>query len=330
MAGVSLMTVSRVLNKRDLVKAGTIEKVEEAVEKLNYRPNILARSLAGGNSLVIGIVYHNPSSGYLSEVLVGAMTACRELGHQLVLEDLSNSCDAVDPDAVTHRLQKMGLDALLLTPPLSANVALVKKLSEASIPTILVGRQNPQHGFSCVSFNDEAAAFAMTEFLIRRGHKHIGFISGPEEQPFSGRRKDGFMNAMREHGIMVDESIIKQGDLTFKSGMEAGGALLDLSKRPSAIFASNDDMAAGAIAAAHSRSIAIPAQISIVGFDDTEVASAIWPALTTVRQPISLIASRAVQLMHENSLIEVNQSPSRAIIDRVEIIERESVAAVET
>ena len=327
-AGVSLMTVSRVLNNRDIVKQDTITKVEAAVEALNYRPNILARSLAGGNSLVIGIVYHNPSSGYLSEILVGAMTACRELGHQLVLEDLSDGGGDIDPEAVTHRLQKMGLDGLLLTPPLSANSVLVQKLHDSNIPTILVGRQKTQYDFSTVSFNDKSAAFAMTQYLIELGHKYIGFIVGSIEQPFSGRRKDGFLQAMHHHNIYVNDALIKQGDYTFKSGMEQGGELLDIKNPPTAIFASNDDMAAGVIAAAHSRNIDIPNSVSIVGFDDTELSSAIWPALTTVRQPISSIAKNSIKLLHDNILTDIPNAASSTIIDTVEIIRRESAAAI--
>lgn len=327
-AGVSLMTVSRVLNNRDLVKKDTIIKVEAAVEALNYRPNILARSLAGGNSLVIGIVYHNPSSGYLSEILVGAMTACRELGHQLVLEDLSDSGGDIDPNAVIDRIEKMGLDGLLLTPPLSANALLVQKLHDSNITTILVGRQNTQHGFSTVSFNDQAAAFAMSEFLIELGHKNIAFIAGSIEQPFSGRRKDGFLQAMQKHNIAIDENYIKQGDYSFKSGMEQGADLLDMPHPPSAIFASNDDMAAGVIAAARSRNLDIPKSVSIVGFDDTELSSAIWPALTTVRQPISNIAKSAVKLLHDRILTNMPKEASSVIIDTVEIIKRESAVNI--
>lgn len=321
-AGVSLMTVSRVLNHRNLVKQATIDKIEKAIDELNYRPNVLARGLAGGNSMVIGVVYHNPSSGYLSEILVGAMTACRDMGHQLVLEDLSNTEGEVDPAIVTKRLQKMGLDGLLLTPPLSSNVALVKSLKQAAIPTILVGRQNPQQNFSCVSFDDTAAAFAMTEFLIKQGHHNIGFIAGSKDLPFSERRKDGFLRAMERNGVTVQEQFIEQGDYTFKSGMDAGGRLLDGAARPTAIFASNDDMAAGVIAAAHSRCVAIPSQISIVGFDDTEVASAIWPSLTTVRQPISEIARSAVQILSDGN----QNSGVATIIDTISIVERNSVA----
>lgn len=316
------MTVSRVLNHPELVKKATIDKIEKAIDELNYRPNILARGLAGGNSRVIGVVYHNPSSGYLSEILVGAMTACRDLGHQLLLEDLSDIEGAVDPAMVIKRLQKMGLDGLLLTPPLSSNSALIESLKQAEIPTILVGRQNLQQNFSCVSFDDTAAAFAMTEYLIKQGHSEIGFIAGSKNLSFSARRKDGFLQAMKHHNLVVNERFIEEGNYTFKSGMEAGGRLLDEAIRPTAIFASNDDMAAGVIAAAHSRSIAIPAQISIVGFDDTEVASAIWPSLTTVRQPILEIAQSAVQMLNDGG------TGVATLIDTISIIERESFASI--
>lgn len=323
------MTVSRVLNHRDLVKQATIDKIEKAIDELNYRPNILARGLAVGNSMVIGLVYNNPSSGYLSKILVGAMTACRELGHQLVLEDLSDLKDDIDPMIVTKRLQKIGINGLLLTPPLSANNKLVKSLQQASIPTILVGRQNSQNGFSCISFDDSGASYKMTEFLINQGHRDIAFIAGSKKLTFSERRKNGYLMAMKDNDIAVKDHFIEEGDYSFKSGMEAGARLLDAGHKPSAIFASNDDMAAGVIAAARSRSLIIPDQISIAGFDDTDIASVIWPSLTTVRQPISQIAHSAVKMLSHNAQFDNDQQANINIINDVQIVQRESVAKLD-
>lgn len=326
-AGVSQMTVSRVLNQRSLVKEATRLKVEAAIEALNYRPNMLARGLAGGKSMLIGLVYYNPSSGYLSELLVGALKTCRELGHHLMLEDLSEIEEGTDTSEIALRLRKIGLDGLILTPPLSANKALIRLMSDAGVRTVLVSHEDPTGQFSSVVFDDTAAAHSMAEYLIERGHKRIGFITGPAEHPSSLSRKEGFERAMAEHGLDIDPGLVVEGDFTFRSGMELTEELLSAKPAPTAIFASNDDMAAGVIAAAHRRELKVPGDLSVVGFDDTAISAAIWPQLTTVRQPISEIARRAVKLLSDNNQKKDIEVEVRAdYIDTVDIIERESVS----
>ncbi|MCI4645237.1 MAG: LacI family DNA-binding transcriptional regulator [Hyphomonadaceae bacterium] len=324
-AGVSQMTVSRVLNQRSLVKETTRLKVEAAIEALNYRPNMLARGLAGGKSMLIGLVYFNPSSGYLSELLVGALQTCRELGHHLMLEDLSEIEDGTDTSEIAMRLRKIGLDGLILTPPLSANKALIKLMHDAGVPTVLVSHEDPSGQFSSVVFDDTAAAHSMTEYLIACGHKRIGFITGPDQHPSSLSRKEGFERAMGEHDLEIDTSLVVEGDFTFRSGMEWAEQLLNKRVPPTAIFASNDDMAAGVIAAAHRRALKVPLDLSVVGFDDTAISAAIWPRLTTVRQPISEIARRAVKLLSDGNKAEAEVAVKADYITTVDIVERESV-----
>lgn len=326
-AGVSQMTVSRVLNSSPLVKEDTRARVQASVEALQYRPNLMARGLAGGNSLMLGIVYYNPSSGYLSEVLIGALRTCRELGHHAVLEDLSDVASE-DTDNIVKRLISANLDGLLITPPFSTDANLAARLDHAGIPAVLLDRQATASGCSSVTFDNTAAAYAMTKYLLEHGHRDIAFLSGPPQFPSAQRRLTGYVDALQAAGLSIDRSLMLQGDFTFKSGFFRGEELLSRSNCPTAIFASNDDMAAGIIAAAQSLGLAVPDDVSVVGFDDTELASTIWPALTTVKHPIADIASTAVKLLSERGVDDGEVAPVSKIIDTIEIVERNSVKRI--
>ena len=324
-AGVSQMTVSRVLNKQKLVKESTREKVEAAISALNYRPNLMARGLAGGRSKLIGLAYYNPSPSYLSALLVSALKHCRDLGHHLVIEDLADIENDHDTSAIVERLNTIRLDGLILAPPLSSNRALLSLIKDLGLPTVLLGNRSSIESHSTVIFDDTAAAHRMTDLLVSRGHERIGFISGPIDHPSSGKRQEGYCQALDERGLPVDDALIFQGDFTFRSGMALADKLLDLKQPPTAIFASNDDMAAGVIAAAQRRAIQIPSELSIVGFDDTAIAAAIWPRLTTLHQPIAEMAQAAVEIISQVTSSDWNGQPVHLINDNIQIIERESL-----
>lgn len=326
-AGVSQMTVSRVLNASPLVKEVTRARVQASIEALHYRPNLMARGLAGGKSLMLGIVYFNPSSGYLSEVLIGAMRTCRELGHHAVLEDLSD-VESEDLDDIVERLVSAGLDGLLITPPFSSDAGFAARLDRAGLPTVLLDRQTTMGGCSSVTFDNTAAAHAMMEYLFARGHQRIAFLSGPPDFPSAQRRLKGYVSALQAAGLSVEKDLILQGDFTFKSGFFRGEELLTRRNRPTAVFASNDDMAAGVIAAAQSLGVGVPDDVSVVGFDDTELARTIWPELTTVKHPIAEIASTGVRLLSDQRLGAEDMAPVAKVIDTIEIIERNSVKPI--
>ncbi|WP_300380813.1 LacI family DNA-binding transcriptional regulator [Henriciella sp.] len=325
-AGVSQMTVSRVLNKQKLVKESTREKVEAAIAALNYRPNLMARGLAGGRSKLIGLAYYNPSPSYLSALLVSALKHCRDLGHHLVIEDLADIENDSDTSAIVKRLSTIRLDGLILAPPLSSNTALLKLIQEFGLPTVLLGNTESAESQSTVVFDDTAAAQRMTDLLIEKGHDRIGFICGPLDHPSSGQRHDGYRQALKAAGIQFDEALVFEGDFTFRSGMDIGDRMLDLDVPPTAIFASNDDMAAGVIAAAQRRSVQVPEQLAIVGFDDTAIAAAIWPRLTTVHQPIAEMAQDAVDIISQVTSSDWNGQPLHLINNNIQIIERESLS----
>ncbi|MCA8903836.1 MAG: LacI family DNA-binding transcriptional regulator, partial [Hyphomonas sp.] len=212
------MTVSRVLNRRESVKESTREKVEEAIQALNYRPNLLARSLAGGKSLFIGLIFNNPSNNYLGELLVGTLNRCREAGHHLVIEDFSTTARDKEIDALIERISGAGLDGVIVAPPISEDEAILSKLRQAGLKTVLIApREPPANGVS-VSIDDVAAADRITQYLIDHGHKRIAFVIGATDQSSSRRRYRGFDLAMARNGLSVDDNLVQQGDYTYRSG----------------------------------------------------------------------------------------------------------------
>ncbi len=293
-AGVSPMTVSRVVNGETNVREATRAKVAASIKTLRYSPNLAARSLAGADTIRIGLLYSNPSAAYLSEFLVGSLEQASLSGCQLALE----KCDGPDSErAAIKRLAGNGVDGVILPPPLCDSEAALRAVAEAGLPAVVVATGRPAEGMSSVSIDDFEAAHAMTRRLVSLGHKRIGFIVGHPNQSASEGRHRGVLAGMKEAGLEVDPKQVTQGYFTYRSGLDAAETLLRATKRPTAIFASNDDMAAAAIAVAHRMGLDVPRDLTIAGFDDTPLATTVWPALTTVRQPIAEMAREAVALL---------------------------------
>ncbi|MEL6726872.1 MAG: LacI family DNA-binding transcriptional regulator [Pseudomonadota bacterium] len=297
LARVSQMTVSRVLNDQTAVKETTRKRVQAAMRELNYRPNIMARNLAGRAGLFIGLIYRNPSYGYLSEFLLGALDTCRKLGHYLIVEEPLVDDNMVDLDQIEKRFLDTSIQALIVVPPLSDDPKLIDTLERTGISFVCVSPKLDAYTGPSVRMDDVAAASEMTGYLLNLGHSQIGLIKGPPDHMSSELRLAGYRTAFREREKTVDEDLIVSGDFTYVSGMQSATRLLSRPKPPTAIFACNDDMAAGAIAAAHQAGLRVPQDVSIVGFDDTANASALWPPLTTVRQPIRDMASSAIEIL---------------------------------
>jgi LacI family transcriptional regulator len=286
------MTVSRVLNGGSNVSPDRRAAVERAIAQLHYSPNIAARRLAGGRSVSIGLLYSNPSASYLSEFLVGGLDQAQRRDVQLLVE----KCDPGESELIAARhLLKSGVDALMKPirrcPRESRCSVIVRAAAVAS--------GLPIEGLISISIDDFAAARTMTEHLLSLGHRRIGFIVGSQIQAASARRRDGYVAALATAGIDPDPQYFAQGDFTYRSGLDAAERLLSLPKPPTAIFASNDDMAVATVAVAHRKGIDVPGDLSVCGFDDTPLATTIWPELTTVRQPVAEMASAAVDLLFE-------------------------------
>jgi LacI family transcriptional regulator len=295
-AGVSAMTVSRVMNRGKNVRESTRAAVLEAVERLNYSPNTAARSLAAGEATHIGLLYANPSASYLSQFLIGGLHAARSAGVHLVIE----SCESEDADEqaeVTRRFATSEVEGVILPPPLSESQPIMAELDSLGIPVVTVAMGAPRDDSLNVRIDDRAAALEMTRYLLDLGHREIGFIKGHPNHIASHDRYQGFCDALTEAGIDCEAAPAEQGYFSYRSGLTAGERLLGRPNPPTAIFASNDDMAAATMSVAHRRGMNVPDDLSIVGFDDTALATSVWPELTTVKQPIAAMAEAALELL---------------------------------
>ncbi len=300
-AGVSMKTVSRVLNNEPNVAAKTREKVLAVAADLRYSPNLAAKGLASSKSYLVALVYDNPSPYYIAKIQAGAIDACRKFGYHLVPEPLQLP-DVGDEESqaetVRHLLHRLPVDGVILTPPLSDSPGVIKALEAMKIPFVLIAPSGRENGFNAVKMDDIQAAREMTEFLIAQGHKSIGFIKGHPEHSATALRYEGFRDAMANARLTVHSHEVIQGDFSFRSGVNAAEALLsDKDSHPSAIFASNDDMAAGVVSVASRLGIIVPDELSVCGFDDTPLAKILFPQLTTVQQPIYEMGFHAVKTL---------------------------------
>lgn len=306
-AGVAIKTVSRVLNNEANVSPVTLERVRKAIKILDYSPSVAARVLAGNKSFLIGLFYNTPSSYYTNAIQVGALERCREAGFHLILE-LCNS-DARDAAAATlATISHTRMDGVILTPPVSDNQAICEALVRQNVPHVLVSPPKIPHDVSCVYMDDRRAAYDITTHLIGLRHKRIAFITGHFRHGAAKLRLLGYQDALKAHGIALQDSLIREGDFRFQSGVEMAEELLRRKTRPTAIFAANDEMAAGVITAAHRLGLAVPGDISVAGFDDVPYASITWPALTTVRQPINEMGVGAAALLLDQIEARKNDS----------------------
>jgi LacI family transcriptional regulator len=326
-AGVSPMTVSRVINGETNVREETRAKVAASIKTLRFSPNMAARNLASADTVHIGILYANSTAAYLSELLLGSLEQSSLSGCQLVLEQ----CEDLESERkAIQRLVAGGVDGVILPAPLCDSEDALKAVADANIPAVLVTSGRPAPGFSAVSINDFEAARAMTRHLLALGHKRIAFINGHPGHTASGQRFRGYIEGMTEAGQKVGTDQVAQGFFTYRSGLDAAERLLGNGWNPTAIFASNDDMAAAMMAVAHRKGLDVPGDISVVGFDDTPFATMIWPELTTVRRPISDMAREAVRLLIEQVRGRRSGSAPQPVhkLLNFTLVKRDSCAAV--
>ena len=291
-AGVSAMTVSNVINGTGKVGAATRERVRAAVATLGYSPNMAARGLASADAIRIGLIYDEPQSPFVSAMLVGALNVTSARGMQLLIRRLTEHREEA-AHVCARGLVRSGASAILLMPPFAEMLSGRAIVGELAVPLAAIGTGSALPDFLTVRIDDRAAACAATELLIRQGHRRIGFVAGPPGHSGSASRQAGYQAALRTHDIPIEPELQVPGTYLFDGGVTGGRQLLDLPIPPTAIFASNDDMAAGVISVARSRNVRIPDALAVVGFDDTPIARQVSPALTTIRQPITEMAERA-------------------------------------
>jgi LacI family transcriptional regulator len=292
-AQVSPMTVSRVINDPDSVAEPRRMAVQQAIEALRYSPNPAAKALAGRKPVHLVLFYDNPSAAYLSTFLLGSLESAQRQHAQLTVI----KCPAGAEKKALRELLSIGAQGVLLPPPLCDSAKLHTSIRTAGLLSVSVAGGARFQDTPSVRIDDFSAAAAMTRHLLSLGHRRIGFITGNPDQMASAERTRGYRAALAEAAIPPDDSLIAPGLFTYRSGLTACETLLDLAPPPTAVFASNDDMAAAAVAVAHRRHLDVPTDLTVCGFDDTELARCIWPELTTICQPISEMANAATSLL---------------------------------
>jgi LacI family transcriptional regulator len=282
-AGVSIKTVSRVLNHEPGVTPQTRERVLDAVSRLQYRPSHSARSLAAQRSFMLTFAYDNPSQNYIMEIQAGVLAACRAMHYHLVLAPLAYASQGSLAET-DELLGHFGSDGFVLVPPLADDSAFLAHLHARGIPFACISPRCEQ-GSIGVTVDDRAAVGELVAHLLALGHRDIAHIGGHPDHSASRWRLQGYRDALARAGIALRQEWIVPGAFTFESGVEGARRLLDLPRRPTAIFAANDDMAAGVLRVAAERGFAVPFDLSVCGFDDTPLSRHVSPPLTTVRQP---------------------------------------------
>ncbi|GGD84848.1 LacI family transcriptional regulator [Tsuneonella deserti] len=303
-AKVSLQTVSRVINNEPNVRPETRSRVQASIDKLGYVPLIAAQRLSGRRSYLILVLNDRDRTiadwkarqggDWVNQMLLGGMLKASEHGYRLILELVDTHSDQIERELATT-IGALQPDGVILTPPHSENAQICQLLESHGIPFVRIGAAGDGPGFS-VTMDDAGSAREATEHLIGLGHRRIGFIAGLPEYSLSAWRVDGWRAAMADAGLPCEDLLV-QGDFGYQSGIEATNRLLALHPRPTAIIASNDQMALAALEAARNMKLDVPGSLSLVSFDNTPVVRFIQPPLTAVDQPIAETVAKAVELL---------------------------------
>lgn len=318
-ANVSKKTVSRVINKSSLLSEKTRLQVEKVIAEIGYVPNPQARALALRRNFIIAAIHDNPNAQFLVNVQQGILEGIAGTEFGLMVEPVNRNSPTIVDD-IRGFLERQRPYGVVFLPPISENdelASLCDALGTRYVRMVSGELDEPKH---IVMSNDREAVCDAVRHLIELGHEKIAFIEGPDSLSPAERRA-GYEQAMEEAKLPIHDWMIAKGRYTFESGIEAGLKLLDGKTRPTAIFASNDEMAIGAVIAARRRGIEIPRGLSIVGFDDTPLSSHIWPSLTTVRWPIVEMAKAAATKIIEGD----GADPELGVKLQSTLIKRDSV-----
>lgn len=305
-AGVSKRTVSRVINKSELVNARTRKKVEAVIRELNFSPNRQARGLASQRSYLIGLVYDVPTL-HIADIQRGILNVCYDAGYELVV----HACHIQTENLVEEVLQfvaRAKVDGIIVLPPVSEVEGLAPELNRVGCHYVEFSSQLSAEPWKQVVTNYLPAVTDMTSHLVNLGHERFGFISGPRSSTSSRKRQEAFVQALKQFGFRLPRSLIVEGAFTYESGVAAAEKLLSRKDRPTAIFAGNDEMAFGVMNVADRMGIEVPDDLSVVGFDGTAFATFVIPSLSTIRRP----ANQMSQLGAEKLLARINRGRDAA------------------
>lgn len=298
LAGVSKKTVSRVINESPLVNRGTREGIKAIIKGIGYQPDPQARGLAFRRSFLVGLIYDNPNSQYVVNMQLGILDGLRNTGFELVVHPCSRESDTFIEDARKFiELQK--LYGVVLTPSVSEDERLAEVLREIGCAYIRIASVALDMDRRMIVTNDRVGGRAAARHLCELGHTRIALVAGRRSFRSAHERRAGFEEGLAEFGIDLPPDYVLQGDYTFESGLARGAELLDLDPPPSAVFAANDEMASGVLQALWIAGRPAPDSLSVVGFDDFDVATRIWPRLTTVHSPTREIGEMAARRLLE-------------------------------
>lgn len=307
-AGVSMKTVSRVFNHEPNVRADTRAKVEAAAKALHYRPNPSARSLAGHRSYLIALVYDNPSASYVMEVISGVLDACEPARYSMMVRPVKLD-DRDHVELVAETVAQYAPDGLILTPPLTDDAALLRRLDAQGVRYASISPKTANARLGA-HLDERSAVREMMAHIVSLGHRRIAHVKGHRDHGATDWRLAGYRDGLRAAGIAYDRALVVAGEFSFESGAAAAERLLALDAPPTAIFAANDDTAAGIMRVASGRGLRIPRDVSVFGFDDLPMARQLWPALTTVRQP-----SRAMGRIAAEQLLRAIRGEAAGMVE---------------
>ena len=324
LAGVSMKTVSRVVNQEPNVRASTQAKVEAAIEKLNYRPNQSARNLASQRAHLIGLIYDDPSayeipsSGYVIRMQQGTLRACRGANYELLIHPCNYRDKNLDAE-IAALIEQARPAGIVLAAPLSNMPKIVRAVESTGTPFVRLSPGARRGKQLSIATNDREVSAEMTRYLASLGHRRIAFIAGHKSHKAVANRFSGYQDGLQQSGLPFVDELVAEGDNSFGSGLQGAQELLSLKRPPTAIFAANDDMAVAAVRVADSLGISIPAELSVAGFDDIALARQVFPSLTTIRQPLSKMSERAAEALIEGScgngkMLETEVVPATLVI----------------
>ncbi|HEX7713646.1 MAG TPA: LacI family DNA-binding transcriptional regulator [Bacillota bacterium] len=322
-ANVSVATVSRVLNDLPGYSEETRQKVLQAITKLGYEPNALARGLVSKRSHTIGILMPSLSSMVASEILKGIEDTAHRSNQSVIVCNTDN--DGKRTLEYLQVLQEKQVDGIIVV---SANIIpeYYQKMMAMRKPVILVATKYPQSNLPFIKVDDEKAAYDATSYLIQKGHRIIGMLSGTRtDQIASTPRVKGYERALSDHGIPIRENYITYGDFSFKSGMICLERLLEATPEITAIFAASDEMAVGVLSQAFKMGIAVPRQLSVIGYDNTQIAEMTTPPLTALSQPFYEMGQSGIAMLLEQ--IEQGKKMESLIMPH-RIAERDTVREI--
>lgn len=321
-AGVSIATVSRILNNTSMGYSDkTKEKVLKVAKEIGYRPNAIARGLINKRTQTIGVLFPELSGMVFSEMLQGIENAANELGQSVIVTNTDK--DGIRTMKYLQLMSEKQVDGIIFTSEVITE-EYYELLKEIRIPTILISSKSTDYPIPYVKVDDQSAAYTATEYLIKKGHKHIGMISGSRNDLIAGiPRVNGFKQALEDYRLQFNDNHIVSGEgFSFTQGVELLPLLIQKVPNITAIFAASDEIAIGAIAKANEMGINVPDQLSIIGYDNIELSNFTIPSLTTIHQPFEEMGKMATRMLVD--LIQ-GESIENCIIDH-QIIERHSVS----